>query len=172
LRPDVIVKDFAMPNLNGADSVQRILADDPNARIVVLSMHTDLIYDEQALRAGAAAFVVKQSAPEELIDALHAVQRGGTWLSPAVAGAVVSDWTRRSRNDAAVPRAALLSSREREVLQLVTEGHVTKQIARRLHVSTKTVESHRQNIMGKLGLHSVAELTKYAIRNGITSVGD
>ena len=170
LRPDVVIMDIGMPDLNGVEAARRIMAEDLPIRIIALSMHADRQYVARMLEAGAAGYVLKEGAFEELSTAVRTVLGGKTYLSPRVAGTVVEDYVRHLPEDQRA--AAELTPREREVLQLMAEGQTTKQIARDLDVSVKTVETHRRNIMQKLELDSVAELTKYAIREGLTSLDD
>src|SRR5665213_791685 len=170
LKPDVVVMDIGMPDLNGIEATRRILADNPRCKIVGLSMHSDRRFLTEMLKAGATAYLLKDSAFEELAAAIRAVTAGQVYLSPRIADAVVDGYL-HGTDSARQPSAfAVLTSREREVLQLVAEGLATKQIAAALHVSVKTVETHRRQIMEKLDLHSVAELTKYAIREGLASI--
>ena len=169
LRPDVVVMDVGMPDLNGVEATLRVLEAVPNARVVALSMHSDRRFVEGMLAAGASGYVLKDAAFEDLVAAIRTVAQGGTYLCPSVAGIVVAHYV-RGRADASARKAVALTPREREVLQLLAEGHSTKQIAARLAVSVKTVETHRSRLMEKLGLHSVAELTKYALREGLTSL--
>ncbi len=168
LKPDVVVMDVAMPDLNGIEAMRQILAELPAARILALSMYSNKHYVIEALKAGASGYLLKDGAFDELVQAIRAVIAGRSYLSPEITGAVIDDVVHRP----AEPRPAppRLSSREREVLQLLAEGRTTRQIARRLFVSRKTVDTHRQHIMKKLDLHSVAELTKYAVREGLTSI--
>jgi DNA-binding NarL/FixJ family response regulator len=173
--PDVIIMDLMMPDLNGIDATRQIRRDNPAARIVILSARTDARTVREALEAGASAFVAKESAYEELMTAVHAVSEGKAFLSPRIAGGLIE--TIRHNDDVPGPagpdrgaRRSRLSGREREVLQLTSEGLAIKEIAARLQVSVKTVETHRRQLMDKLDLFSVAELTKYAIREGLTTV--
>lgn len=167
LSPHVVLLDISMPDMNGTEAARLITAECPNTRVIALSVHSDRRYVMGMLRAGASGYLVKSCAFDELTAAIDATCRGESYLSSAVTGVVVDDLRRGHDADSA---ASPLTSREREVLQLVAEGESTKEIALRLHVSVKTVENHRAQIMLKLGLHSVAELTKYAVREGITSL--
>lgn len=169
LAPDVVVMDIGMPGLNGVEATRQIAAHHPGVRVIALSMHSDRRYVTEMLRAGAAGYLVKDSAFEELAQAVNAVAAGKVYLSPSVADAVV-DHHVRGGGGGEPSVFAVLTPREREVLQLLAEGQATKQVAASLDVSVKTVETHRRQIMEKLDLHSVAELTKYAIREGLTSV--
>jgi DNA-binding NarL/FixJ family response regulator len=181
-RPDVVVMDLNMPGLNGIEATRRILRDSPGTRVIALTGHTDARRVCEALEAGASGYVVKDAAAEELIGAIRAAVAGQTYLSPRIAGQV--QWVGASggngRHSGAgarpvVPRDSAferLSAREREVLQLTAEGKATKQIAQTLGVSLKTAETHRRSVMHKLGMQSVAELTKYAIRVGLTTIDD
>jgi two-component system response regulator NreC len=169
LVPDVVVMDIAMPALNGIEAASQIIAALPKAKVIALSMHADKRYVVEMLKAGASGYLLKDSAFEELAHAIKTVLEGRTYLSPLVTEILIDDYLHLSQQaDQSV--FTILSSREREVLQLLAEGNSTAQIAERLHVSIKTVETHRQHIMNKLNLHSVAELTKYAIREGLTSL--
>ncbi len=169
LRPSVVVMDIAMPLLNGIEATRQIAEDCPDVKVIALSMHSDRRYVARMLQAGASGYLLKDSAIEELVRAIRAVIAGHTYLSPSVAGSVVDDYVNQL-TAASADSLAGLTDREREVLQLMAEGVATKQIASRLHVSVKTVETHRQHIMSKLDIHSVAELTKFAVREGLTSL--
>lgn len=169
LRPDVVVMDVGMPELNGVEATRRIRAEFPNVHVVALSTHTDRRYVHAMLDAGACGYVLKIGAHEELLRAIRAASRGQTHLSPEVAGFVVA----RAKSPAETSGQTVYSTlgpREREVLQLVAEGKTSAEAARQMHISIKTIETHRRNIVQKLGLHGTAELTKYAIREGLTSV--
>ncbi|MGI9286985.1 MAG: response regulator [Pseudomonadales bacterium] len=168
LQPDVVVIDVAMPELNGIEAVRRIVMQDSKIHVVALSMHSDRHFVAGMLQAGAAAYIRKESAFEEIAAAIRAVVRGEVYLGTGVAEVVVDDYKNRIAEQA--EEQIPLSSREREVLQLLAEGRKTVEIAEALHVSVKTIETHRRQIMTKLDLHSVAELTKYAIRSGLTSI--
>jgi DNA-binding NarL/FixJ family response regulator len=164
---DVVIMDVTMPNLNGIEATRRIKAATPAARVIALSIHSDRRFVSQMFKAGATGYLLKDCAFEELIRAIRTVARGQIYLSPAIAGIVVDEFVNNaSGKEEAAHRP--LTAREREVLQLIAEGRTTKEIAAALNVSTKTVESHRRQIMGKLNLSGVAELTRYAIREGLT----
>ncbi|MBA7662460.1 Transcriptional regulatory protein DegU [subsurface metagenome] len=168
LKPNVVVMDMSMSGLNGVEATRQILALDDNVKVLVLSMHADKRFVMGALSAGASGYVLKDCAFEELVRAIHTVAMNQTYLSPSIAGIVVESY-RRSQTSP-TQSFPVLTPREREVLQLVTEGASAKKIASILNVSMKTVETHRQHVMEKLNAHSVAELTKYAIREGLTSL--
>jgi DNA-binding NarL/FixJ family response regulator len=169
LVPDVVVMDIAMPDLNGIEATRQILSENPGIRIVALSMHSDKRFVSEMLKAGASAYLLKDCAFEELITAIQTIMKGKIYLSPTIAGVVLEDYIRSDRKSE--PSVfSQLSDREREVLQLLAEGKSTKEVAAHLKVSIKTVETHRTNIMTKLDIHSVAELTKYAIREGLTTL--
>jgi DNA-binding NarL/FixJ family response regulator len=167
LQPDVVIADIGLPDLNGVEATRQICAQVPYSKVLALSMHTDTRFILGVLEAGASGYLLKDAAFEELSGAIKAVLKGQIYLSPSIAGLVVSQFIGRA---GAKPKSELanLSKREREVLQLVAEGKSTREIAAALYISGKTVETHRQQIMDKLGIYSVAELTKYAIREGVT----
>ena len=170
LQPQVVLMDIAMPGLNGLEATGRMTKAWPDIRILILSMHQNAEYVRQALRQGAMAYLLKDSAPLELELALKAVLRGETYLSPAVSKGVVSDYVHRLRSDE--QPADALTPRQREVLQLIAEGQSTKEIARRLDLSVKTVETHRTQLMKQLDIHEVAGLVRFAIRAGLVSATD
>jgi len=169
LKPHVVVMDIGMKHLNGIEATRQILAARPNVKVVALSMHSDQQFVSSMLEAGASGYLLKDCAFEELTTAVRTVIEGKTYLSPPVAGTVVADYIRKL-SSSQMPDIRHLTGREREVLQLMAEGSTTKEIAYQFSVSVKTVETHRRNIMGKLNIHSVAKLTKYAIRQGLTSL--
>jgi DNA-binding NarL/FixJ family response regulator len=166
VKTDVVVLDVAMPDMNGIEGAARIHARHPNVKILALSAHADKRYVLEMLNNGAAGYVTKGAAGRDLVQAIRTVAAGGSYLSAEVAGAVV-EGVRDTRSG--TKGSQLLGRREREVLQLVAEGHRSPAIAERMFISVATVEAHRRNIMRKLNLHTVAELTKFAIREGLTS---
>lgn len=166
-QPALVVMDLSMPEMNGIESTRRILADYPDTQVLTLSMHSERRFVQEALNAGARGYLLKDCAFEELIGAIKTVMNGDIYLSPKIAGIVVEDYLRRPSTPNQSP-FAVLSGREREVLQLIAEGKSTKEIAFQFSVSVKTVETQRQQIMKKLKIYSVAELTKFAIREGLT----
>ena len=168
--PDVVIMDVCMPDINGIEAARQILRDFPEIKILALSMHSDPNYVAQMLRAGAKGYLLKDSAAQELTEAVRTVSGNLTYLSPRVAGSVVDSHVRNHTPPGESSAYTVLSSREREVLQMLAEGNSTKAIADKLFVSVKTVETHRRNIMKKLAISSVAGLTKYAVREGLTSV--
>jgi DNA-binding NarL/FixJ family response regulator len=165
--PQVVLMDISMPRLNGLEALGRVSKDFPEVRVAVLSMHTGEQFVLQALRAGAAGYVIKNSSPEELGIAVRAVAQGEAYLSPAVAKFVTSDYLKRLGENASPLDA--LTARQREVLQLIAEGRSSKEIAKMLGVSLNTVESHRTQLMKALDIHDVAGLVRFAIRTGLTS---
>ena len=167
LKPDIVIMDISMPNLNGIDAARKITGEPGNVKVIALSIHSSRRFVMEMLKAGASGYILKECLVDELLDAIRTVRNGGTYLSPRITGVVVDDYVKRLSSEYH-PEAPDLSPREREVLQLLAEGWSTKQIALHLHVSSKTIESNRRNIMDKLGIHSVAELTKYAVREGLT----
>lgn len=168
--PHVVIMDVTMPDLNGIEATRRIKKANKKVRIVALSAHSDRHFVAEMLRAGASAYILKQTAYEELIRAVRAVMEGETYLSPAVTQGVVDSLVSSLPKSGENPAFASLTQKEREVLQRVAEGQSTKEIAAALSVSVKTIETHRSHIMDKLKLHSIAQLTKYAIREGVTSL--
>jgi DNA-binding NarL/FixJ family response regulator len=170
LRPDVAVVDLTMPRLNGVEAIRQIRRDVPSVEVVVLSVHDSEAYVVQALRAGAAGYVLKRNAATELAAAIRAAHDGQAYLHPSIARRVIDDYLSRihASEDVSEPHERL-TPREREVLQLAAEGHSTRAIAGLLSLSTKTVEHHRASLMTKLGLHGQTELVKYAIRAGLVA---
>ena len=168
LKPDIVIMDVAMPDLNGIEATRQITNND-GTKVIALSMHSDRRFVAEMLKAGAKGYLLKDAAFEELASAVRAVAADRVYLSPRVADVVVEGYINRTsvREGNAFSK---LSPREREVLQLMAEGQATKEIAHSLHVSVKTVETHRRQIMTKLDVFSVAELTKYAVREGLTTL--
>jgi two-component system, NarL family, response regulator NreC len=167
--PDVAVLDIAMPNLSGIEAAQRIHAALPNTAIVILSMHSDEGYVLRALKAGAKGYLLKDSAEGDLIDAIQSVHEGKTFFSPEITKMLMEDYVREIRTHGADDSYDLLTSREREILQLLVELKSNKEIAQVLNLSLYTVETHRRNLHEKLNLHSLPELILYAVRKGVTS---
>jgi len=169
LAPDVIIMDIGMPDLNGVEATHQVKAENPGVKVIALSMYADRGYVLGILEAGASGYVLKTGAYDELQRAVKAVTQGKDYLSPDITQMVV-DAQVHAPSQRGAPTRTDLGPREREIVQLLAEGHTSPEIARRMHISTRTVETHRRNIMKKLDLHSVAELTKYAIREGLTSL--
>jgi DNA-binding NarL/FixJ family response regulator len=167
LAPDIVVMDITMPDLNGVEATHQIKAENAAVKVIALSRHSDSRYVLRMLEAGASGYVIKAAAYDELRSAIRVVSQGKSYLSPDITGIVVDAHVRPS-SEAGTSKHATLGPREREIIQLLAEGHTSPQIGKRLHISARTVETHRRNIMKKLGVHSVAELTKYAIREGLT----
>jgi DNA-binding NarL/FixJ family response regulator len=168
LKPDIVIMDINMPELNGIDATRLILHEEPQMRVIALSMHSDRHFVDGMLRAGVSGYLLKDCASEELVQCIKTVTSGRIYLSPAVTPMIVQQFIQPNRNDV-LAAGAELTAREREVLQMIAEGRSTKDIADSLFISVKTVETHRKNIMDKTELHSVAELVKFAIRRGLTS---
>jgi DNA-binding NarL/FixJ family response regulator len=168
LQPDVVLMDLSMPELNGADATRAILQRDPKCRVIVLSMYSQREYVRRALKAGAAGYVVKRSAAREVVEAIRAVHAGQRYLSPRVADVVLEDYTDEKQDDP----LARLSAREREVLQLLAEGRTGAQIAERLALSQKTVETYRARLVEKLGIRDLAGLVRFAIQKGLVSLDE
>ena len=168
-QPNVVVMDLSMPDMNGVEATERITAEHPGVRVVALSMHADPCWVERMLKAGAAGYLLKNSSFIDLQSAVREAAAGRCYLSPVVAGALVERYVRSPAPPAEVS-APRLTVREREVLQLLAEGLSSKEIAERLNLSVRTVENHRRQIMERLGLRSVAALTKYAVKEGLTSL--
>lgn len=167
LKPDVIVMDIAMPELNGVEATRLILAELPQVRIVALSMYADRRFVAEILRAGALGYVLKDGAFEELVLAIRTITEGKTYLSPSIAGLVVEELLQRSSAPGS-PSLGGLTPRERQVLKLLADGMRPREIAQELSISVKTVEVHKQNLMNKLEIHTASELTRFAIREGLT----
>jgi len=169
LRPDVVVMDIGMANLNGIEAAQQMTGDSPEIAVVMLSMHSDESYVLRALKAGARGYLLKDSAEADLIKAVHAVAGGKSFFSPAVSKVLLDDYVRKLRRSRTEDAYDLLTPREREVLQLIAEGKSNKDIANLLNLSVYTVESHRSNLMEKLNVRGLPELILYAVRKGIIS---
>jgi len=170
LRPSVVIMDIAMPGMNGIDAIQEIVARAPEVKVLALSMYSDRRFVAGVLNAGASGYLLKECASEEVIRAIHAVEAGEVYLCPQIARIVVETYVRQLSAGTDSLICSVLSPRERQTLQLIAEGKTTKEIASILSVSVKTVESHRLRTMNKLNIHSVAELTRYALRKGLTSL--
>ena len=168
LHPDIVIMDIAMPGMNGIEATRKIVSTDPDVRILALSMHSDRRFVVKMFQAGAFGYMLKDCAFEELAFALQALAENRKYLCPTLPGMVIDDFIKQNNTS----RGPALTPRESEVLQLLAEGMTTREIAELLTISGKTVETHRRKIMHKLNLHSIAELTKYAIREGITGIGD
>jgi RNA polymerase sigma factor (sigma-70 family) len=167
LSPDVVIMDIGMPDLNGIEATRQITKDFPRTKVIALSMHSGKNFIIEMFKAGASGYLLKDCEFDELVKAIRVVVANKTYISPSISDVVVENYMRNfpERKDSAF---SILTKREREVLQLLTEGKTTKQIAKRLHISTKTVEVHRLNMMSKLKIDSIAQLTKYAIQEGLT----
>ena len=169
LKPDVVVMDVGMPILNGIEATQTIVTQCPTIAVVILSMHADESYVMRALKAGARGYLLKDSAAIDLISAIHAVSQNKSFFSPKVSRILAEDYVRVLKQKGAVDSYDLLTSREREILQLLAEGKANKEVATALNISPYTVETHRSHILEKLNLHNPAELILYAVRKGIIS---
>jgi DNA-binding NarL/FixJ family response regulator len=169
LGPDIVIIDISMPGMNGIEATRRILSERPDVKVLALSMHSDRRFVIETLKAGDSGYLLKDSAFDDLLRAIEVVMSHGAFLSPAITEMVVRDFVAQAGRDGDAP-FSVLTPREREVLQLMAEGEPTKAIAARLSVSVKTIETYRQQLMDKLDLHSVAALTKYAIREGLTEL--
>ena len=166
-KPDVAVLDIAMPNMSGIEAAQRISTLLPHAGIIILSMHSDESYVLRVLKAGAKGYLLKDSAENDLIEAIKAVSKGKAFFSPEISKILAEDYVREAKKRGAEDSYELLTSREREILHLLAEGKSNKDIATLLNLSLYTVETHRRNLQDKLNLHSIAELILYAVRKGI-----
>ena len=166
LKPHVLVVDLVMPQMNGLEVARRIAAEGLPTRVVVLTMHANDAYVEEALRSGALGFVLKEASDTELVEAVRTVAAGRRYMSPSLVSRALNHWAERAGRSAPAPHEAL-SAREREVLQLVVEGHSAAEIGERLHLSGRTVETHRGSLMRKLGLRTRTDLIRYAFRHGI-----
>lgn len=166
-RPDVVLMDIAMPEMSGLEATVQVAREFPGVRVIILSMHANEVYVLQALRAGAAGYVCKDARVEELETAIHKVMHGEIYLTSAVSKHVVADYVRRTGPED--PTATQLTARQRQILQLVASGHNTREMARLLSISPKTVESHRAQLMERLDIHDLAGLIRYAIRHGLAT---
>jgi len=174
-KPDLVLLDIGMPNLNGLEAARQILATNPNVAILILTMHDSDNVIREVLRAGARGFLLKSDAGRDLVAAVEALESQKTFFTPRVSQMVLDGFLNREKKrseieDVTNPSGDLLTAREREVIQLLAEGRTSKEVAVTLNLSVKTAETHRTNLMRKLGLHSVADLTRYAVRNGIVHV--
>jgi two-component system response regulator NreC len=170
LQPDIVLMDITMPELNGLEATRRIKKEHPHIKVLVLTMYTNEEYIHQLLQAGASGYLDKHTAPNELVLAIQSVNRGDPFLSPSISKTIIEEYLRQSDDTHPEDNYDKLSSREREVLQLLAEGHSYKDVAEKLQISVKTVGVHRINIMEKLTISNSAELVKYAIRKGIISL--
>jgi len=169
LNPDVIVMDIGMPSLNGIEATRQIVAKQPNTSVVILSMHSDETYVMRAMKAGARGYLLKDSAEADLIRAIQAVSQGKSFFSPKISRILAEDYVRLLKQKGVEDSYELLTSREREIVQLLAEGKSNKEVATLLNLSLYTVETHRSRVLQKLNLHSSAELVLYAVRKGIIS---
>lgn len=169
LRPDIAILDIAMPNLNGIDAAAQIVKSCPAVRVVILSMHSDESYVVRALDAGARGYLLKDSAEDDLVQAIHTVAEGRPYFSPAISATLLEDYVRTLRQRGLTDSYDLLTDREKEVLQLLAEGKSNKEAAALLNLSPYTIETHRTNMMQKLNLHNTAEIVLYAVRKKIIS---
>ena len=169
LRPDIVIMDITMPNLNGIEATHKITGELPETKVIALSIHSNRRFVADMLKAGASGYILKECLFDELIQAIRTVADKGIYLSPRITDVVIGDYVKQLSQ---IPdsKLSVLNEREHEVLQMIAEGKSTKQVALTLHVSTKTIEANRRQIMDKLDIHTIAELTKYAIREGLTSL--
>ncbi len=172
LMPDIVLMDLSMPGLHGLEATRQVVKRLPKAKVLILSMHKNEAYVLQALQAGASGYILKDSASEEVVTAIRAASRGDSYLSPAISRVVIEDYLRLSSPDSGGAKSLYdtLTTREKEIFQLLAEGLKNQEIADRLHVSVKTVETHRAHIMEKLNLKNIAELVKYSIEIGIVQI--
>jgi len=171
--PDLVVMDVSMPELNGMEATRKIQSEAPGTKVLALSMYSDKRFVEGMFQAGVSGYILKNCIARELVSAIRLVAKGQVYISPEIAGTIVDGYLSRVVPQADTNRRLqrkILTDREREILQLISEGQNSKEVAETLHVSSKTVDAHRRNIMEKVGVHSIAELTKFAIREGITTL--
>jgi DNA-binding NarL/FixJ family response regulator len=166
LMPDVVILDISLPLLNGLDVAAQLKSEAPGIKVIILTMHKSEDFVRKAFQAGAAAYLLKENALEELLEAIEVVVQGGVYISNRIASIVISGWL-GGRNGSNQAETEQISTREREILQLLAEGYSNREIADQLNLSLKTIETHRSNIMRKLGLHGIADLVLYAVRNHI-----
>lgn len=169
LSPDVVIMDVSMPNLNGVEATKYLLQEKPDVKVIILSMHMDKHIVKESLKAGASCYVLKSYLFDELLNALEAVKTHGYYLSPRITGVVIENY-RTEQQTTTSQESSSLTTRERQILQLIAEGKTTKEVARILHISPKTADANRRQIMNKLEIFNIADLTKYAIREGLTSL--
>ncbi len=168
--PDVVLMDISMPELNGFEACQRITSSFPEVKVLMLTVHDDKDYIFRSLKAGASGYLIKKTAPDELINAIHTVHRHGAYLGSSITQSVVDKIRNNSNITNQTGLYEKLTSREKEILQLIAEGHSTKEIADMLYITRNTVSTHRKNLMQKLDIHNVAQLTQYAIAKGLIEV--
>lgn len=168
LQPDIVIMDVAMPDMNGMEATRKIMARMPNTKVLALSMHSDRRFVSHMFDAGASGYMLKDCALEELAYAIRSIMSSKVYISPSIGGIIVDNYMNRQKDVGT--KTTFLTHREKEVLQLISEGKTTKKAAEMLCLSSKTIDSHRKNIMDKLDIHTVAELTKYALREGMTSL--
>jgi len=171
LQPDVVIMDITMPGLNGIEASMQIREQCPATEVIILSMHSTSEHVYRALQVGARGYLIKESAPPQVVDAVRAVHRGERFLSPSIVDTMADDWVQQRSTTGAEGPLARLSAREREVLQLVVEGHSSAEIARQIHLSPKTVDTYRSRLMDKLGVSDLISLVKFAIEHGLTPPG-
>lgn len=170
LNPDVVLMDISMPVLNGIDATRQIKKDHPDVKVIILSMHSSEEYIFQSFKAGASGYLIKQTADTELISAIQMVHQGDYFLNSSVSKTLVQEYLNKTDSVKSEDSLQNLTGREREILQLIAEGCSNRKISEHLFISVKTVETHKANLMDKLDIHSIAELTKYALRKGIISL--
>jgi len=170
LKPDVVLMDIGMPNLNGLEATRQIRKFNPKVKVLILTIHNNEEYIFQSLQAGASGYLLKETAVEDLISAIHSAQKDDSFLSPGISKTVIDAFLRKTSKEREPTAFDTLTPREREILQLIAEGHSNPEIAKLLYISKKTVEAHRSHIMEKLDIHDVVDLVKYAIRKGIVNL--